>query len=228
MSQPQFSTSNEKALHAQLKSWYASEGDLFEQKVGRYFIDIVQPHQLVEIQTRNLGALKPKLTQLVQKHTVRLVHPIAQEKWIVKLPVEASAAADRRKSPKRGALVDLFGELVAFPTMLHMENLSLEVLLIREEEVRRHEPNRAWRRRGWVTHERRLLDVVERRIFHTPLDLVSLLPPALDAQFTSADLAHALDKPRRLAQQMIYCLAAMGQLAAVGKRGRAKLYVRAS
>ncbi|MEZ4707479.1 MAG: hypothetical protein R3A44_09750 [Caldilineaceae bacterium] len=224
----QFSTSNEKALHAELKSWYADAGDQFEQKVGRYFIDIVQSHQLVEIQTRNLGALKSKLTQLAQKHTVRLVHPIAQEKWIVKLPANADESESRRKSPKRGDLVDLFGELVAFPTMLHLENLSLEVLLIREEEVRRHEANRAWRRRGWVTHERRLLAVVERRVFHTPAELAMLLPAGLDAEFTSADLARALGKPVRLAQQMIYCLREAGQLTEVGKRGRAKLYVRAS
>ena len=228
----QFSTSNEKALHAQLKSWYADAGDQFEQKVGRYFIDIVQPQQLVEIQTRNLGALKSKLTQLAKKHTVRLVHPIAQEKWIVKLPTDDHAdnyaKASRRKSPKRGDVVDLFGELVAFPTLLQLENLSLEVLLIREEEVRRHEPNRAWRRRGWVTHERRLLEVVERRIFHTSADLMLLLPSELDAEFTSADLARALGKPRRLAQQMIYSLRAAGQLTEVGKRGRAKLYVCAS
>ncbi|MEZ4661594.1 MAG: hypothetical protein R2911_28925 [Caldilineaceae bacterium] len=224
----QFSTSNEKALHAELKSWYADAGDQFEQKVGRYFIDIVQPHQLVEIQTRNLGALRSKLTQLAKKHTVRLVHPIAQEKWIVKLPTDAGDHESRRKSPKRGGLVDLFGELVAFPTMLHTENLSLEVLLIREEEVRRHEPNRAWRRRGWVTHERRLLEVVERRVFHTPADLATLLPSELNAEFTSADLARALGKPRRLAQQMIYCLREAGQLAEIGKKGRAKLYACAS
>ena len=228
MTPPQFSTSNEKALHAELKVWYANEGDLFEQKVGRYFIDVVQPQQLVEIQTRNLGALKRKLTQLAKKHAVRLVHPIAQEKWIVKLPTEPDAKESRRKSPKLGKLVDLFGELVSFPGMLHIENLSLEVLLIHEEEVRRHEPNRAWRRRGWVTHERRLLNVVERRVFHSPADLAALLPTELDPEFTSADLAKALGKPRRLAQQMIYCLRKMGQLAEVGKRGRAKLYASAS
>ena len=79
-----------------------------------------------------------------------------------------------------------------------------------------------------MTHERRLLEVVERRIFHTSADLMLLLPSELDAEFTSADLARALGKPRRLAQQMIYSLRAAGQLTEVGKRGRAKLYVCAS
>ena len=52
--------------------------------------------------------------------------------------------------------------------MLREPNFSLEVLLIDEEELRRHDRRRAWRRRGWVTHERRLMEVVGRYLFETP------------------------------------------------------------
>ncbi len=220
----QFTTYNEKALHAALKTWYASPTDQFEQPVGRYVIDIVQPQQLVEIQTRSFASLKTKLHELVKTHRVRLVHPIAQEKWVVKLAADLVTQESRRKSPKRGSVVNLFAELVSFPKLINHPNFSLEVLLIREEEQRRHEPGRSWRRAGWVTHERYLLGVVEQRIFHTAADLVELLPSSLVQPFTSTELAKALRCPGRLAQQMSYCLRTMGAIEEVGKRGRAKLY----
>ena len=44
--------------------------------------------------------------------------------------------------------------------------------------------------------------------------------------FDTADLAEAAGCPRRLAQQMTYCLRAMGALAVDGRRGRAVLYRR--
>ena len=77
--------------------------------------------------------------------------------------------------------------------------------------------SRAWRCRGWVTHERRLLKVLERKRFNTPADLAELLPPDLAEPFTTSDLAVAIARPRRLAQQMAYCLREMGEIEAVGK-----------
>lgn len=220
----QFSTFNEKSLHASLKRWYAGADDQFEQPVGRYVIDIVQPQRLVEIQTRSFASMKGKLTELLETHVVRLVHPIAQEKWLVKLAADQLTEESRRKSPKRGSLLNLFAELVSFPTLINHPNFSLEILLIREEELRRHEEGKAWRRGGWVTHERKLLGVVEQHVFHNASDLQALLPSELNATFTSAELAKALGCPRRLAQQMIYCLHKMEAIQEAGKRGRAKLY----
>ncbi|MFP4343067.1 MAG: hypothetical protein ACLFU8_00105 [Anaerolineales bacterium] len=214
---------NERALHAALKAWYARPGDRFEVPLSGYVIDLVRGDLLVEIQTGSFSKIKVKLAQLVPHHPLRLVYPIAHEKWLVKLPREGEEAPRRRKSPKRGRVEALFWELVSFPELFTEPNFSLEVLLTQEEEVRRY-TGRRWRRGGWVTEERRLLEVVERRLFETPADVGALLPPALPALFTTADLAHALDGPRRLAQKMVYCLREMGQIEQVGKRGRAYLY----
>ena len=100
------------------------------------------------------------------------------------------------------------------------------MLLIREEEVRQQGLARNWRRRGWGTVERRLVQVVERRLFATPADLAALLPPTLDEPFTTAGLADAIDQPRWLAQKMVYCLRSMGAIAETGKQGKAIHYLR--
>ncbi len=220
-------TLNEKPLHAALKEWYAEPGDQVEVEVDGFFVDLLRGDLLIEIQTGGFSGIKQKLQALTNTHCLRLVYPIAREKWIVKRASDGHSRLNRRKSPKRGQVEDVFAELVSFPGLITRPNFSLDVLLIQEEEVRVQEPGRAWRRRGWVTYERRLLDVVGRRTFETGMDLADLLPASLPGEFTTADLAAALSRPRWLAQKMAYCLRKAGLIEAVGKEGRSILYSQA-
>jgi len=226
-----FSTLNEKPLHAALKAWYAQPGDRFEVPVAGFIVDIVRGDLLIEIQTSSFASIKGKLAALTAQYPVRLVYPIAREKWIVKLADDGQGHLSRRRSPRRGMVEDLFVELVSFPNLLAHPSFSLDVLLVQEEEVRRYDATRRWRRwrrGGWVTHERRLLQVVDQHLFQTTADVARLLPITLADPFTTSDLAAALSRPRRLAQQMAYCLREMGVLQVVGKRSNALLYSRAA
>jgi hypothetical protein len=221
-------TLNEKPLHEALKRWYARPGDVFEVPVDGFVVDIVRGDLLIEIQTRNFSAIKRKLEKLLISHSVRLVYPIPGAKWIIKLKLsdDGDSPASRRKSPRCGAFEDVFYELVRIPGLLENPNLSLELLLIEEEEVRRYDGVRGWRRRGWVTEERKLLRVTDRRMLNTPADMHDFIPATLDEPFSVADLATAVDINRKLAQKMIYCLRIMGCVAPVGKRANAILYAR--
>jgi len=214
----------EKSLHIQLKEWYAQPGDGVEVPLEGFIIDIVRGELLVEIQTQNFSAIKDKLIALIPHHPVRLVYPIAREKWIVKLAKEGEGRPSRRKSPKRGALVEVFEELVSFPQLLGDPNFSLEVLFIQEEEVRRYDRRRGWRRRGWVTEERHLLHVLEPQRFACPADMRHLIPEGLNEPFSTADLATAISRSRRFACKMAYCLREMGLIEPVAKQGNAILY----
>lgn len=130
----------------------------------------------------------------------------------------------RRKSPKRGRLEDLFWELVSIPQLLSHPNFSLEVLMIREEEVRRYDGRRKrWRRRGWVTEGRRLVEVVERRLFGNSADWLAFVPGNLES-FTTKDLATIADTNRDLAQKMAYCLREAKMIELIGRQGRTNLY----
>ncbi len=221
-------TLNEKPLHAALKEWYVQPGDQFEVSVDGFVVDIVRDDLLIEIQTGNFSSIKRKVKTLVKNHPMCLVYPVAREKWIVRLAKDGSGdVLGRRKSPKRGAFEHVFAELVSFPQLVADANLSLEVLLVQEEEVRRYDGQRAWRRHGWVIHERRLLDVVDRRLFETPADLLAFVPPDLAEPWMTSDLAAAISQPRWLARKMAYCLRKMGAVVPVGKQGNAILYARA-
>lgn len=219
-------TLNEKPLHAALKAWYAGPEDRLEAHVEGYIIDIVRGDLLVEIQTGGFTPLRRKLLRLTEQHPVRLVVPVAVEKWIVTPAVEEGGPPGRRKSPRRGRVEQVFRELVHLPALMMHDNFSLEILLIQEEEVRRPEGKKTRWKKGWVKEERRLLAVIERRLFESPDDLAGLLPPGLPDPFTTRDIARAARMPVRLAQQMVYCLRACGCIEQAGMTGRAYLYRR--
>jgi len=221
-------TLNEKPLHAALKERYARPSDGVEVKLHGYVVDVVRDDMWIEIQTSNVWHIKGKLAVLADHHAVRLILPVALERWIVKVGPDGKSLPGRRKSPKRGAVTSVFRELVSIPHLFAHPNFSLAVLLIQEEEVRLYDADHNRRRKGWGTVERRLLGVVAERLFETPADLTALLPTALAGPFTARQLAAALDQPVWLAHKMIYCLRAMGELAPAGKTGRATTYVRAT
>jgi hypothetical protein len=219
-------TYNESPLHAAIKAYIAQPGDLLEVEVDGYIIDIKHDDLLIEVQTRSFTALKTKLRKLVPNHPLRLVYPISINKWIVRPDNsdDEEARIIRRKSPKQGSPLSLFAELVSIPAFINHPNFSIEVLYTHEEEYRYWVGKRAWRRRGWATDYRKLLDVVGQRIYNHRRDFLELLPENLPEVFTKNELAMYSHCSKRLAGQMAYCLRKMELFHQVGKRGKAHLY----
>ena len=214
----------ERHLHASLKRWYAQPGDLEEVRIDGYVIDLVRGDLLIEVQTRGFAGMKPKVKALIDGgRRLRVVHPIALDRWIVNVESDGTILS-RRLSPRHGALVDVASELITFPELLAGPTFEVEVLLTAEEEYRHLVPGTCWRRKGWTVIERRLVEVRDRVVLAQPADLLTLVPVGLAAEFTTADLAVALKRPRRVAQQLAYCLAKAGVIEAVGKRGNAIEY----
>jgi len=209
---------------AKTQAWYAKPGDRLEAMVDGFHIDIVRNRLLIEIQSTNFSSQRQKLKTLTKTHRVRLVFPIAQEKWIVRLAEDGMRCLGRRKSPKKGHLLHLFEELVSIPSLIKNRNFSLEVLLIREEEIRRDDGQGSWRRKGWSVADHRLLEVVSRHVFRKPSDFLTLIPKELPYPFSTRELAEGIGQPRWLAQKITYCLRNMGAIQVVGKKGNAVLY----
>jgi hypothetical protein len=219
-------TLREGHLHASLKARYVRPGDSVEAQVGAYVVDILRDDLIIEVQTANFSRCAAKVRKLVVDHPVRLVYPVPQDLWIVRLPQEEGGTPSRRKSPLRRNVFDIFEQLVSFPDLITHENFQLDVVLTQEEELRAYVPGKRWRRRGWTTVERRLLDVTDTVTLHTPAAFLALLPPDLPDEFLTSDLAAAIARPRRLAQQVAYCLAKSGLIHPVARRGNAIVYSR--
>jgi len=217
---------NEQPLHAALKEWYAGDEGQSEVPVDGYIVDVIKDGYFIEIQTGNFSAIKTKLYKMIDEHSIKLVYPIADRKWLLKLPGQADGRPTRRKSPKKEMPAQIFMELVSFPELLMHDNFSLELAIIHEEEVRKYTGEKPWYRNGWVVVERRLIEVVDTIAYQNGAELMNLLPVDLPGTFTTADIAKCSDQPRWLAQKMAYCLRKMGVIESVGKKGRSKLYRR--
>jgi hypothetical protein len=220
----------ERSLHAALKKWYAQAGDVTEVPLEGFHIDIVRGDLLIEIQTRNFFALKRKLGRLLETHRLRLIHPIAAEKWLVRVAADGVTEISRRLSPKRGTFEDIFDELVHVPALLAHPNFSLEILLIRQEEIRRvrrarEKPAKRTRfPRDWDRHDHRLLEVLGSRRIESLNDVRAFLPAALPPLFTNRDLAQLVGNNYTRAQSMTYVMRQIGLVRAAGRRGRSILY----
>lgn len=216
-------TLQESSLHRDLKAWCARPGDRLEVVVDGYEVDVVGEDRLLEVQTGSFGALKGKLKALLPAHRVEVVYPIAYERWVRRVDGR-DRPVSRRKSPKRGRVEELFGELLRLPQTAMHPNFSLRVLLIQEEVVWRDDGQGSWRRKGWSVADKRLLAVVEERRFANAADYLALIPDDLAIPFTNQSLAESLAARRSLASKMTYCLRRMGLLHKVGKLGRFDLY----
>jgi len=210
---------NESSLHSAIKEWYSLPRDKFEVKISQYVADIVRGDLIVEIQTMNFSAIKNKLENLVQKHKVRLVYPIAERKCIVHID-KSGEVVSRRKSPSKGKLTDLFRELVRVPQLIKEVNFSLEVLLIDEEEIRIDDGRGSWRRRGASIKDRTLISVNTRILFENSIDFLKLLPEELHETFTNKELARSKKVSVRTAQQMTYCFRRSEMIRVIEKRGK--------
>ncbi len=225
---PRIGTLAEGHLHATLKALCCEPGARCESVVEGLIVDVVNPGGLVEVQTGGFTRMRAKLERLLPGHPVRVVLPIPGEKVIVKVEENESGRRElsRRRSPRRGHLLEAFRELVSIAPLLLHEHLTLELVLTREEEIRAHQPGKAWRRKGWVVRERRLVEVLERRRLSGAEGWAALLPFAGGETFTSTELGEALGQPRWLAGKMVYTLHRAGLLERLGKRGRSWEYAR--
>jgi hypothetical protein len=192
--------------------------------VDGYIVDILRGDLIIEVQTAHFSAIARKMRDLVSRHRVRLVYPIPRDLWIVKLPQDGGSDVTRRKSPKHLDVIDVFRELVSFPELIAHQNFQLDVVLTGEERLERLDSRKRWRRRGWVTIERRLLEVYGTVSLHNRVDYMSLIPIGLPNQFLTSDIADALGRPRTLAQKVAYCLRNCGCIEQVGSNGKSIVY----
>jgi hypothetical protein len=216
----------ETTLHRQLKDLFKQQDGELEARVGRFRIDIVNGNRLVEIQFSGLASIRDKVRCLLANHDVDVIKPLIVRKKLVKLRTKNGSIVERRWSPRRGSILDLFDELVYFTTVFPHPKLRLIATLIEIEEQRYpgHGRRRRWRADDYIVEDRSLTEVVETYFFRSAHDLCRLLPDCLPNPFVSGQLAHVMSIPLWKARQIAYVLSQTGAAATVGKRRNAKLY----
>lgn len=216
----------ETSLHRDLKARYAGKDAQFEVTLGDYRIDVVSDGQLVEVQHGSLAAIRDKIKVLLRKHRVVVVKPIVVRKVLIKRAAKDGEILGRRLSPKRGAVLDLFDELVHFTQVFPHERLTLDVAMVDIEEWRYpgHGRRRRWRENDHEVEDQKLVAVHAVHRLRTAADLRRLVTCPLPKPFHTGHLAESLGVRRWIAQRITYCLRKMGVVREVGKQGNAILY----
>ncbi len=233
-----FSTLNESKLHNSLKILYQElyKGQTEVEQDGHVYDIVSKNGNIIEIQTKNLAKLLPKILDTIEKgHNVKLVHPIPLVTRI-ELKDEEGKIISNRKSPKKGSIYSIFRELTGIYPLLTNPHFSLEVLEIEmtEERVRTNEPvqsknGRRRFRRNWIKTGKRLDTIVNTIRFSKPEDYLKLLPP-LPQPFCAKDLRQALDEnpdiPKRTADAhlIVWVLSHAGLIEHTETKGRTKYY----
>jgi hypothetical protein len=214
----------ETSLHRSLKALYSARGSRTEAAVHGYRADVLQDGLVVEIQASPLGAIAPKVVDLLQHTRVLVVKPIVAKKFLLRRSATTRSWSNRRLSPKRGKLLDVFEDLVSFTRVFPHPNLTLEVLMVEEEELRVPRRRRRFRQPDFCVEDRRLLSVLTVHRFATARDLVAILPPGQPNPFTSETLAASLKVPCWFARKIAYTLRHCGAARVAGKQGNRLVY----
>jgi hypothetical protein len=214
----------ESSLHAELKRLYSNTNAKHEFTVCGFIVDIIQDDSIIEIQTGSFSKIKNKLSSLLQDYKVKLVYPIAYEKTLIVYDYKKETILYKRRSPKRGGLIDIVDEIIHITKLVTHPNFSLEVVLTNEEEIRTADGKGSWRRRGVSIVDRKLVDIIDRIKFLQVQDYLRLLPSNFQSCFTNRNISDIMNKSIRKVQKLTYSLKQMGLLQVVGKQGNAHVF----
>ena len=199
-------TYNETELHKKLKEMYAEK---YHGKTEVQEYDVIcdvlcddNESTVIEIQTKGLYKLLPKILKLKEEHEIRVVHPLITE-FKIELRDENGNLISRRKSPKKLSIIDIYEELMGIYPVLNEPWFTLEVIPVTcvEKRIRTKEPvqlaNKSRRfRRNWYKTGRELTSMQESIILHGLESYIDILPAKVrefkdGTPFCAKDLADA-------------------------------------
>ena len=226
---PSIGTLGEKSLHAVLKWYYEPDGSRHEIPVGDHIADIVGEDGVIEIQTRGLSRLKPKLQGLLELCRVTVVHPVIVSRRIICIDGETGEMISVRRSPKHGSVYTEMRELYSLRELLTEGNLTLKLPMLTADEYRtfgvktkRRKKQRT--RRGEYVSDLVPTDILDELTLAEPSDYAALIPPGLPETFLAAEFADAAGADLPGARMAINLLIRTGLVKRTGKDGSRIIY----
>lgn len=229
-------TLGEKRMHAVIKNYLADRRfqeirvDAVEgSHATRFVADVFDGERIFEVQTGSFYPLRAKLDYYLKKtpYHVTLVHPVSVVKrlsWIDPVTGEISTP---RKSPRRGRIQDVAGQLFWLTPYISSGRLSLRLLLCETSEYRWKNGWGKGGKRGSVRYERIPTALLDDLTYTTPEDYrADFLPDTLPERFTAAEYARATRICGMATYGTLGFLTALGLLCEDGKSGRGKAWRR--
>lgn len=217
-------TLGEKTLHAILKYYFEPNSDYHETRYCGFVADIAYEGQVIEIQTRSFDKLRRKLDKFLEQGSVRVVYPIAYEKYLEWIDEETGAISKKRKSPKKGTPYEAFFELYKIKSYLVHPNLKLSIVLLNIEEQRLLNGWSQDKKRGSHRYERIPTKLVDQIDINSTRDFRKLIPEGIEEPFSTKTYKEATKLSIEQARTALHVLHYVGAIEKVGKKGNLILY----
>lgn len=240
----------EKRMHTVLKHFYCPDPACHEIKpaacgqtkeqtpalprrvTDRLVADVLtREGEIIEIQT---GSLRP-LTQKIHyylcatDYRVTVVHPVVATRWLRWMDPDSGEVSARRRSPRRGQLLDVARELYYIAPFLAEPRFCLRVPLLEAEEIRL---KNGWSRDGKRGSERYSyvpLSLLGEAVLDSPQQYADCFLPSeeqLPSPFTAAEYARASGIRGRATYGLLQILCDLCYLTPAARRGRAGTWER--
>lgn len=217
-------TLGEKTLHAVLKDYFQEDERFQEFTVDGYVADVVRGGEVVEIQTRDLYRLAPKISTFLVENRVTVVHPIALTKTVFWMDPETGECISQRKSNKKGKVIDILPELYGLRQFLVNEKFRICVLLLNVNEYRVLDGYGKDKKKRATKLDRYPTALIDEIYLENAEDYRRFLPDELPEEFASSDFRIAAKCDMFTAQRSLNILSQLGILECIGRRGRQKSY----
>ena len=211
-------TLGEKTLHLALKYYFAPDPDTHERPLGGFIADAVTGDGVIEIQTRGLSRLKPKLDAFLPLCPVTVVHPVIAEKTLFRVD-ESGELLAKRRSPKHETVYSAMREI--YTLRKYLTDTRFRICLC-ELELAEYAVQCGKSRRRKL--DRIPLALRRTVMLDTPADYAAFLPEPLPEPLTVPALADAVHTQALSARLYLNLLGAMGILAEAGRSGRLKCW----
>ena len=217
-------TLGEKTLHAVLKDYFQEDTQFQEFTVDGYVADVVRGGEIVEIQTRDLYRLAPKISTFLVENRVTVVYPVIVKKRLFWLEPDTGEVKSSRKSSKGGKAVDALAELYGIREFLKNEKFHFCVMLLEANEYRILDGYGKDKKKRATKIDTIPCSLSDEIRLHSAQDYKMFLPETLPPQFTSKDYGKTLGCPLWIAQRALNVLSHLDLIREVGKDGRYKQY----
>ena len=217
-------TLGEKTLHAVLKDYFQEDERFQEFTVDGYVADVVRGGEVVEIQTRDLYRLAPKISTFLVENRVTVVHPIALTKTVFWMDPETGECISQRKSNKKGKVIDILPELYGLRQFLVNEKFRICVLLLNVNEYRVLDGYGKDKKKRATKLDRYPTALIDEIYLENAEDYRRFLPDELPEAFASSEFRIAAKCDTFTAQRSLNILSQLGILECIGRRGRQKAY----
>lgn len=209
-------TMGEKTLHLALKYYFAPDPESHERPVGGFIADAVTEDGIVEVQTRSLSRLKPKLDAFLPCCPVTVVHPVILSKEL-RCVDACGELLMLRKSPKHESPLSVMREVYTLREYLADTRFRICLCGIHLAEYRLNTT------RGQKL-DREPVSLEMLWMLCGPADYAALLPADLPEELTAAGLAKAARIPEISARCYLNLLGRLGCAKEAGRRKDGKIW----